>query len=187
MIEQLETRNLLCIAVPALSDLPPDSYRSDNVSDDLTEWAYQFDQWLSIPAQRDFIPSDCDVVVRDGQVLVQAIAVDSGAELVSELATINAQVVGSYELGVSTWVSLSRLKDLKGLQELKFAGIAFGNAVIHQAGAQLQACDLQLPLPIDTAENVPESAVESSEILDAPAIFDGYSDVPAQFRSSQPH
>jgi hypothetical protein len=46
-------------------------------------------------------------------------------------------------------------------------------------------CDLQLPLPIDAAEDVSGSALASSEILDLPDIFDDYSDVPAQFRSSR--
>ena len=185
LVEQLEARNLLCIAIPTLWDSPPESYRSDNVSDDLARVAYQFDQWFSIPAQRDFVPSDCNVVVRDSQVLVQAIAVDSGPNLVSELATIDAQVIGNYELGVSTWVPLSRLKELKGLPELKFAGIALGNGAIHQAGAQFRGGELQLPLPIDAAENVPESALESSGILDVQANLDDYSDVPARFRSSR--
>ena len=185
LVEQLEARHLLCIAIPAIWDSPPDSYRSDNVSDDLARVAYQFDQWLSIPAQRDFVPSDCNVVIRDGQVLVQAIAVDSGPELVSELATIDAQFIGSFELGVSTWVPLSRLKELKSLQELKFAGSASGNAAIHQAGTQFQGRDLEVRHPIDAAEKLSENAVESIEILNAPSNFDDDSDIPAQFRSSR--
>jgi len=100
LMEQLEARNLPCIVIPAIGDSPPDSCRSDNVSDDVGQVTYQVDRRLSISAPFD-------------------------------------------------------------------------------------GCDLQLPLPIDAAENVSGSALASSEILDLPDIFDDYSDVPAQFRSSR--
>lgn len=187
-MEQLETRNLLCEGVPPLFDPPPDSYRSDNVSDDLARVAYEFDRWASGPngVQRDFSPTFCEAVVRDGRVLVEAIAADaaSGPALVSELRAIDVEIIASYEHGVSAWVPLTRIDDLSGLSELLYANIAFAHGMVHEPVGQVLHPVAQI---VDGAAQIaPVGAVDFRGTRNVPAVrVDDYSDVPVFYRSSR--
>lgn len=184
LVEQLEARDLLCQGFPPAFYPPPDSYRSANVSDYVAQVAYEFDLWLSEPIIRDFRPTNCEAVVRDGRMLVEAIAVDSGAELVGELTAIDAVVVGSYEWLVSAWVPLVRLTNLKDLQELRFAKLLYDHTMTNQPAAELSACGPLSSVSFDTAGNVLGNLVESSQSVDLPAVaMDDYSDIPAQYHS----
>ncbi len=181
LVEQLEARNLLCYGFSPTIDPPPDSYRSEKVSDYVGQVAYEFEQWLSEPIIRDFRPTNCEAVVRDGRMLVEAIAMDSGADLAGELTAIDAEVVGSYEWLVSAWVPLVRLTDLKALQELRFVKLLYDHTTTNQLAAELPAGRPLSPVAADTFGDF----ILTSQIPDLPDIFDDYSDVPAEFRSSR--
>lgn len=180
-VEQLEARNLLCYGFSPTSEPPPDSYRLEKVSDYVAQVAYELDQWLSEPIIRDFRPTNCEAVVRDGRMLVEAIAMDSGSVLVGELTAIDAVVVGSYEWLVSAWVPLVRLTDMRDLQELRFAKLLYDHTTNNQLAAEHPAGSPLPPVAADTFGDF----ILANQIPDLPDIFDDYSDVPAQFRSSR--
>lgn len=182
VLEQLETRDLLCYGNPPLYDPPPDSYRSDNVSDDLARVAYEFDRWVAEPLVRDFMPTDCEVLIRNGRVYIQALAVNSAADLISELASIDVEVVGNYKWAVVAWVPLTQLNDLKDVQELMLAGIPFLYYEHGQTAADVQVYD---PVFGDDVRTVSGSVSETSQNLVPPFVAEDYADVPVHFRSSR--
>lgn len=133
-LEQLEDRSLLAGDVTEFQDLtlplPPEEYRSANVSSDLSRVAYELDLYLASHSTRDFIPQDRRIKLSEGRVLVEAVTTGSATELAEHFRiNLGADIVAAADPVVAAWVPLGTLHDLRTVSGLTFANAPISIAI----------------------------------------------------------
>jgi hypothetical protein len=129
IVEALEDRSLLA---PFFE--PPESYQSDQYSNQLAQLIYEFELFSKSPFGNEFIPSDSRLTIGAGGVLIEAIARTSGEALEEQLRGKEAFNIGRYEKVIDAVVPFGRLHELDNLSELEYAIAPIVDATTHDAG-----------------------------------------------------
>src|SRR6056297_1755592 len=109
------TASVLC-AGAALAESKPDS-KIDQQLLDVADPAFGEQP----PTSGQLIAQPLPIRVRDGQVLIDALADSDGAALAADLAALGAENVTSYGKTVSAWLPTDAIEQLNALKSLRFA------------------------------------------------------------------